>query len=171
MSPQVETKMFLNAWDLHDLYFVTRHTLLIFRDVAVRADNTNKLYYIHMGLWAWFIYSYNYLISTFVAPFSLMLWQNAYLTNTLFVIQEVTDTFGLILISLLFILNQLFSRNSMLYIFLWSDRSSSNRTEASLNQHKWNRNWQSLVGLSLSYDHVKFLSQTTLTKFVQLVKR
>jgi hypothetical protein len=125
----------------------------------------------YMGLWAWFVYTYNYLISTFVAPFSLMLWQNAYLANTLFVIQEVTDTFGLILISLLFILSQLFSRNSMLHIFLGPDLNSTTRAEASSNRHKRSYNWQSLFELSLSYNHLKFLSQTTLTKFVQLVKR
>lgn len=123
-----------------------------------------------MGLWAWFIYTYNYIIATFVAPFSLMLWQNAYLTNTLFVIQEVTDTFGLILISILFLLNQLLSRNSMLYIFRWVGDSSTSRTEVSSTQSKEHMNSQSLFVIYSSYNHLKFLSLTVLSKFGQLIK-
>ena len=59
----------------------------------------------------------------------------------------------------------------MLYIFLAADRSSTNRTEAPSTQNKEQRNGQPLFGLYSVYNHLKFLSLTTLSKFGQLVKK
>jgi hypothetical protein len=53
-----------------------------------------------------------------VSAFSLTFWQHAYTLNALLIIQETADTFGLLCLGLLFVGSQLFSRNSMLSVFL-----------------------------------------------------
>ena len=64
MLSQVETKMFLSVFDLHDLCFDTRHTLLIFRDAAVRADNTDIRGegVLHIDIWAYELDSFTRII-------------------------------------------------------------------------------------------------------------
>jgi len=58
------------------------------------------------------------------------MWQHTYTLNALLVIQETADTFGLLCLALLFLIAQVFARNSMFAIFLSKASNSLNRGES-----------------------------------------
>lgn len=70
-----------------------------------------------MSLWAWLSYSYTYSFAVIKAPFSLNFWQQTYNLNSLLVVQEMADTFGLLTVAVLLISAQLLARNYMFSIF------------------------------------------------------
>ena len=94
-----------------DLKLISRY----YRLFAAQADNANTSF---MGLWAATLYHASFTSLSFQAPLSLTFWQHAYTLNALLIIQETADTFGLLCLGLVFVGSQVFSRNSMLSVFL-----------------------------------------------------
>ena len=161
--------MFFEELGRHVLFFVIKLILHTYRVAAVRVDSIYLN--VNMGLWAWFIYSYNYLIATFIAPFSLILWQNAYLLNILFVIQEIADTFGLLLVTLLFLLGQLFARNSMLNVFLSTRFTSERQTNSNERNSLVRYHWPIMIVFTSSYNHMNRLIQSISTRILQVLRQ
>lgn len=124
-----------------------------------------------MGLWAWIIYSYNYMWSTLIVPFSLMWWQNIYLVNTLFVIQEIADTFGLLLILMLLLLGQLIARNSLLSIFLSFTQKNVTNSEQNLYSRVRTTSLQTFLVSTISHRHLQFIPRMLVKKFTNMLKK
>lgn len=119
-----------------DLNSGLRLISLYYRPFAAQADNATTQF---MGLWAATLYHVSFTSLSFQAPFSLTFWQHAYTLNALLIIQETADTFGLLCLGLLFVGSQVFSRNSMLSVFLLLQSStleSSSSTSLSPNNTK-----------------------------------
>lgn len=66
------------------------------------------------------------------APAAVTIWQHAYTLNTLLIVQETADTFGLLCIGLLFTGAQIFSRNSVLSVFTLFTPTTDNLSVPSL---------------------------------------
>ena len=79
-----------------------------------------------MSLWAWLTYSSTYAWVAVKMPLSLTLWEHLYTLNSLLIVQETADTFGLVCLGFLFLSAQVFSRNFVLSVFMLSPSSSSN---------------------------------------------
>ena len=117
-----------------------------------------------MSFSAWLYYSYTYAISALKLPLSLTLWQHVYSLNMLFVVQETADAFGLLLLGLLCLSAQLFSRNYMFSIFtLASNKESTLGLTSSAKANKVknlttaNSFWYSLA-VALSPIKIRFKS-------------
>lgn len=119
---------------------------------------------VNMGFWAWLIYSHAYLVATFISPLYLVLWQNVYLIHGLFVIQEIADTLGLILLLIFMLLTHLLVRNSMFCLF-------TNNTTVLQTSSQNKNHLQSLKILSSSYNHVLSLTQTSLSKLLCFIRQ
>ena len=100
-----------------------------------------------------------------------MLWQNVYTTNTLLVIQEVADAFGLVLVSLVFILSQLISRNSMLSVFIIKTISVDIRSNSATTYLERHSNLQLLFTFSATIQHLLNASQAIITKLVRFLRK
>lgn len=82
-----------------------------------------------MGFLASFIENGSYAWAALKLPFTITVWQHSYNMTPLLIIQETADAYGLLCVSVIFLSAQIFSRNSMLSIFLRS-LTNSNRNSA-----------------------------------------
>ena len=123
-----------------------------------------------MGLWAWLVYSHAYLVATFVSPFCLVFWQNIYLIHGLFVIQEMADTFGFILLLIFFLLTHLLVRNSMFCVFANKELQVFNKKTVLRTSFQNKSSVQLLKILPFAYKQIISLTQAVIAKFVYLMR-
>lgn len=146
----------LNTQDLfleNDLIF---HICLVLGELA---DNSLKKTF--MSLWAWLTYSSTYAWVALKMPLSLTLWEHLYTLNSLLVIQETADTFGLVCLGFLFLSAQIFSRNFILSVFLLAPTQSSSMSMKSEDSTKVN-NVKTLSHTTTASSHLQNLLSSTL---------
>ena len=112
-----------------DSYFVIE---LIFRTYHLSVELADNSFLQTMSLWAAIAYHVTFTTTSLQAPAAVTMWQHAYTLNTLLIVQETADTFGLLCIGLLFAGAQIFSRNSILSVFTMYTTPTENPSALSL---------------------------------------
>ena len=112
-----------------DLYFAIE---LIFHTCHLSVELADNSFSQTMSLWAAIAYHVTFTTTSLQAPAAVTMWQHAYTLNTLLIVQETADTFGLLCVGILFAGAQIFSRNSILSVFTMYTTPTENPSALSL---------------------------------------
>ena len=89
----------------------------------------------------------------------------------MFVIQEIADTFGLLLILTLLLLGQLIARNSLLSIFLSFTQKKLTNSEQNLHSCVGTTSLQTFLASMISHRHLQFIPRMLVKKFTNMLKK
>jgi hypothetical protein len=116
-----------------------------------------------MSFWAWLSYFANYTWLVLKTPVALTMWQHAYTYNSLLIIQETADTYGLLCLGLIFLSALIFARNSMFSVFMSPfTKSSPTDTPTDLKSNRTNR-FKLLLPVTNAVTHLTLLLNRTLS--------